>query len=157
MIMNKVIQKSILLWGLIDLFYVVWIVFSAIQIGNVPFYSDFIENLNVAISFGEYYPVAMVVVTYSMQVTIVISALFMLLSKKIGVYISLIQAPFRIFLVLPFTFFFIVSIKKYVPFSMLYLVVFVYFLEFFKIYTQVGFLKIKKNYIYNNQENVGHT
>lgn len=153
--MKNSIEKVIVLWGLLDLLLVASVFFTALQAGGIPYYSKFIEDIAAAKSFGPAYPVAAVFATYLLQVSIILTGFMMLLKIRMGVFLSLAQAPFRLLLIIPPTFFFIASLKSIVPSIYVLLVGVVFILEFYKIYTQIKWLRIKPTSDRSISENAG--
>ena len=66
----------------------------------------------------------------------------MLALRKVGVYISLVQLPFRLILLVPPTFFFIQSARGYLPGLLLITVIFI--LEVVKAITEILWLRSRK-------------
>ena len=125
------------LWGMIDLFYVFWLVASDLKAQNIPFYSDFIFDIKAAESFGSIYSLPLVYVTHLLILSVIFSGILLLLNNRIGVYISLIQSPFRLLLVMPPTFFFLAKLGNYFPNMNYVFIVLVYLVETLKIWSIV--------------------
>ena len=125
---------------MIDLIYIGWMIITALLSSKIPFYADFVNDISAAQSFGVAYPVFLVIITYVMMVSVIISGYLMVRNNRIGVYISLMQTPFRLFLVLPPTLFFLVYFNPPPSLSII-IVVLVLLFDVIKAITLVQWLK----------------
>ena len=130
------------LWGGLDVVYILWRVVKDISESNIPFLSTFSGAFGAAEEFGQTSVLIMTVVSAVVTLSIFLSGPLMLALRKTGVYISLIQSPFRLALLAPPTFFFIQSAKDYLPSSLLIAVIFI--LEIVKIITEILWLRSRK-------------
>ncbi|WP_347331845.1 hypothetical protein [Marinimicrobium locisalis] len=135
------LDRTIIFWGALDLAYVVWMIGLAIYHGNVPYYTNFVSDLDAAKSFGAAYPATLTVVGHLMKASVIVSAILMLVRMKSGVYLSLAQAPFRFFLIIPPSAFFVMSLKQFVPALYIVLLSAVIAVEITKVYTQIRWLR----------------
>lgn len=126
-------------WGGLDVAYVLWRVFKDVLESKIPFFSSFVESLNVAVEFGQASILIMTGVSAVITLSIVVSGPLMLLLRRSGVYISIVQFPFRLTLLISPTFFFIQSAKDYLPSLLLVAVILI--LEVVKLVTEIFWLK----------------
>lgn len=129
-------------WGGLDVAYILWRVVKDISESNIPFLCAFSEAIGAAEEFGQTSILIMTVVAAVVTLSIVLSGPLMLALRKVGVYISLLQLPFRLTLLLPPTFFFIQSARDYLP-SML-LIAMIFILEIVKAITEILWLRSRK-------------
>ncbi|NIF25433.1 hypothetical protein F3J44_03450 [Pantoea sp. Tr-811] len=87
-------------WGVMDAFYICFVVFSALGRGVTPFLSDFESALANMEQWGGglEFMVWMGLVT---QASLVASSLMLCLGRVSGIYLAFIQIPFRVFFVIP--------------------------------------------------------
>ena len=130
------------LWGGLDVVYILWRVVKDVSESNIPFLGVFSEALGAAKEFGQTSVLIMTVVAAVVTLSIILSGPLMLSLRKIGVYISLIQLPFRLTLLVPSTFFFIQSARDYLPSLLLIAVIFI--LEIIKAITEILWLRSRK-------------
>jgi len=138
-------QKNwiIKIFGLLDILLILWIFYKSYSAKKIPIYSDLQESLVSAKDFGfaEIIFSAAMVLSSIMLVSIIFSGFFMLKLKRIGIYLSLIQSPFRILLLIQPTFFFLstplikLGLNHPSPFLLIVL------LELGKIAFQISWLK----------------
>lgn len=138
-------SKIIRFWGAIDVIYVIWRVVTDIYESRIPFYNTFKDVIDVSVSFEHWLIFLGSMLTSLVFLTIVISGPLMIFHSKIGVYLSIVQAPFRLLLLLPPTMFFLKVIGDRFHFHILIVLFVIIFVELLKIYTQVNWLKNKGN------------
>lgn len=95
------------LWGGLDTAYIQWRVVKDVLDLKVPFFSSFDESLSAAAGFGQMPILIVTAVGAVVTLSIVVSGPLMMALKRVGVYVSLVQLPFRLTLLIPPTFFFI--------------------------------------------------
>lgn len=127
-------RKALLVrvFGILDLFLLAYVVYS--NVIQEKAYLIFSERLDMLSAFGSTYFDAIYVFGVIAVASLFVFGLLMLFLKRLGVVLSFAQAPFRIFLLIPPTFFFIQKIEA-VPFVVS--VILIYALEFLKITVQV--------------------
>ena len=130
------------LWGGLDVAYTLWRVVKDVSESNIPFLGAFSEALGAAEEFGQTSVLIMTIVAAVVTLSIILSGLLMLALRKVGVYISLVQLPFRLTLLAPPTFFFIQSARDYLPSLLLIAVIFI--LEIIKAITEILWLRSRK-------------
>lgn len=139
--MNVKLSHMVVFWGSIDLAYVLWVLVGDTHRGDIPFFSSLANDISDAHSFHGASFVALVVVGHMAKFSTLFSGMLMLASRKAGVYISLIQAPFRFFLIIPPTAFFIMAVETSSIGFRVTLFGFVFLVEVVKVYTEVMWLK----------------
>ena len=133
------------IWGGLDVFYVLWRVYRDVLESKVPFYSTFVESLSDAQSLGQASFLILTAVGTVVMLSMVLSGPLMLMLHKAGVYISLVQLPFRLILLVPPTFFFVQMAKDYVPLPGWLLISIILIMEIFKVATDIRWLRnVKK-------------
>lgn len=137
---------SVRFFGLIDAAFVAWLFIVDIAHNKIPLYSTFIESMQVANAFGEGSGLYLipVILGFLLMLSLIVSAVLMLTLNKMGVFISIIQFPFRVFTLIPLTFFmlhqYINSAFNSALLSFSVLVI----LEMAKLFVQVLWLKDNK-------------
>jgi hypothetical protein len=132
-------------FGFLDLIYIGWCAYVAISIGEIPFYSALMDDVATARSFGSNFSVPLTVLANALNFSIIFSGFLMVFGRRSGVYLSLAQSPFRLLLVIPFSFFFVMFAKNGLPSSAyIPLITLVYLLEFVKICLLVIWLKTSR-------------
>lgn len=94
-------------FGTIDLVYLLWLLVVSITQGQIPIYDNFVSAWNAADAFEHWTMRIAPVLGLTVTLSLFLSGVLMLLGKKAGVWIALAQAPFRLTLVAPPTFFFL--------------------------------------------------
>lgn len=130
------------LWGGLDIAYVLWRVVKDVSESKVPFLGAFSESLSAAEGFGQTSILILTVVGAVITLSIVLSGPLMLVLRRSGVYISLVQFPFRLTLLIPPTFFFVQSARDYLPSLLLVAVILI--LEVIKATTEILWLRMRK-------------
>lgn len=102
------------LWGVLDIVYVLWNMLNDLEESKIPFIGSLSESLDSAAGFGQPLISILTYVAVILTLSIIFSGPLMLALIKVGVYISLVQFPFRLMLIMPPTFFFIQSAKDYI-------------------------------------------
>lgn len=133
------------IWGGLDVLYVLWRVYRDVLESKVPFYSAFAESLSDIQSFGQASVLILTAVGTVVMLSMVLSGPLMLMLHKSGVYISLVQLPFRLILLVPPTFFFVQMSKDYIPLPGWLFISIILIMEIFKVATEIRWLKnVKK-------------
>lgn len=135
------ILNSIILWGILDILLFIKIVITAVLSLDIPFYNEFIEVIEVALAFEEVSILLFTILTQLVVFSFIFSGVFMLLRKKVGVYLSIAQFPFRLFLVVPPTLFFLPSLGEFFSLPVIFIVIFSGCIEIIKLTIQVLYLK----------------
>ena len=138
--LNK-LRKTVVYWGVIDLLYTCLVIITALMDGSIPYYTKIIQDFEVAALIGNNFPNILIMSTHLMLISIAFSGVLMTFSKRSGVYLSLLQSPFRFVLLLPPTFFFLLPLQESVPFLSMFLVVLIIVLEVLKIIMLLKWLK----------------
>lgn len=127
------------LWGALDVAYILWRAYSDIVKSRIPFYDTFYDAYESAVGFGQPSILIFTSIAVILSLLIFLSGPLMLALKRSGVYISLIQFPFRLILVIPPTFFFLSGTLTILPsFAVIALI---FLIEIFKAVTQVLWLR----------------
>lgn len=129
-------------WGGLDVVYVLWRVINDVSESKVPFLEVFSESLGAAAGFGQTSISILTAVGVVVTLSIVFSGPLMLALNRVGVYVSLVQFPFRLILLVPPTFFFVQSTRDYLP--SLLLIVVILILEIIKAVTEILWLRRRK-------------
>lgn len=127
------------LWGALDIGYVLWRSAKDISESNFPFFGSFFEPLSAAEAFGLTSITILTGIAVVVTATILVSGPLMMMLNRTGVYLSLLQFPFRLAFIVPPTFFFIQSAGSYLPIFSVVLAVMA--LEVLKAVTQVLWLR----------------
>jgi hypothetical protein len=138
-------------YGALDGLLIIWVVVSALRFGKIPFITDFIESTSASESFGLPYGHAIAALPFLLLLSVLISGPLLLWLKRFGVYLSLVQAPFRLLWVLQPTFFFFLAIKGdgYLYFAQIIIVV---GLEILKVVTLIAWLRTQNREIFRTPQ-----
>ena len=93
------------LWGGLDVAYVLWRVLKDVSESKIAFLSSLTESLSAAAGFGQLSISILTYVAVIVTLSIILSGPLMLMLVRAGVYISPVQFPFRLILMIPPTFF----------------------------------------------------
>ena len=136
------LSNWIRIWGGIDICYILWVICNDLLHQKIPFYNAFIDLINISKNFEHFGILIFTVLIYFCSISIIFSGYFMLNLDKRGVYISLIQSPFRLFLIIPPTFFFIAKLGNYITIPNWIFLIVIILIEIIKIITQIKWLKL---------------
>ena len=136
-------SRFIMLFGGLDIALFSWIAIKDISNGKIPFIDNTISAINSSLEFGLTINLFLLmnILSLFLVLSFIFSGWLMLIQSKYGVYISLIQAPFRVFLIIQPTFFFLITILSYLNFNSFLLICFIFILEATKILIQIYWLK----------------
>ena len=108
-------SRLIQIWGAVDLCYVLWVIYADLSSGRMPFVDSFVDAMNASFAFGSL-PITLATIAGALvHLTVIASGLLMIMLRRIGVYLSILQAPFRVFLSVPPTLFFISAAASRFP------------------------------------------
>jgi len=98
-----VLRKKVvfLFWGVLDAIYVVWYVFKSFQSGKVAYYTDFLSTVDVLILHGGVLAILMALISWLLQISIIVSAVMLLIGSTKAKLLCYIQIPFRLVSIVP--------------------------------------------------------
>ena len=134
-------SKIIKFWGFVDICFFIWVMYRDFTSSKIPYYDSFIEISDVTEGFDILGITVLTYISFFVSMTIVVSGVLMFLLKRLGVYLSLMQSPFRLFFLIPPTFFFLAKLDVYLPVPYWIIILAIVLAEFYKIYTEVMWLK----------------
>lgn len=138
---NMAYSKFIRFWGVLDVCYVLWVIYADLTSGRIPFFGYFVEAMDASSGF-DLLPITMATIVGSLvNLTVIVSGILMLMLRKQGVYISLFQAPFRLFLIISPTLFFISKITDNFSIAGWFVLGIIAAVELFKVATEVMWLR----------------
>jgi len=88
-------------WGALDLFFILIMLYRDIESGLIPYYSYIVNSINTIDSYGNNLPIAFFLSTIILQLSIISSAVLLLLNHRWAKILCYSQIPFRLFLVVP--------------------------------------------------------
>lgn len=95
-------RKTIFLfWGVLDAIYVLSYAFESSQSGKVPYYTDLLSTIGVLSVHGGAVATVMTLVSWLLQVSIIISAVMLLKGNVKAKVLCYIQIPFRLISIVP--------------------------------------------------------
>jgi len=143
--------KIIIFWGICDLGYILWYLSWNVYNSRIPFYSDFIGTIGLESSLPFKISIWIGVVTFILQVSMLLSGFYLLMHNKIGAILSYIQTPFRLLYFIPPSLFFILWPLGYIFNTELFYIGFslVIITELLKMLTVISW-HININKTYNN-------
>ena len=107
-------KRIITLWGIFDLLSLAWYLGWRLLHGQIPFYYDISKSVKTALSFGIPSLSLLSIISLILYISLALSGLLLIQQKKLGVIISYIQTPFRLFTFIPPSIFFIIWPLKYI-------------------------------------------
>ncbi|MBF8768103.1 MULTISPECIES: hypothetical protein [Pseudomonas] len=93
-------NKTLLLWGLLDAFHIIWYSAKAFSAGRIPYVSDFTSTMALGSELGSA-NIAMAIASWALQLSIVLTALLFLRGYRPARYLGLAQIPLRLLFVYP--------------------------------------------------------
>lgn len=130
------------LWGGLDIAYVLWRVINDVSDSKAPYIGSLAESLSAAEGFGQTSMFILTAVGLVVTLSIIFSGPLMLMLSRVGVYVSLIQFPFRLLFLVPPTFFLVQSAREYLPSLLLIAVILI--LEATKVVTEILWLRSRQ-------------
>lgn len=93
-------NKTLLIWGLLDAFYVAWYSLMSWKNGRFPYITDLSNTLALGSELGG--PnMAVATMSWLLQFSIILSAVLFLCGYRWARYLGFAQIPFRLLLVYP--------------------------------------------------------
>lgn len=140
------LDLAVKIFGLLDLCLIGWAILKDVMAQRIPFVAGIYDALETSQAFGLHpnLSLSISVVGNIALISAFFSGYLMIKEKKVGVYISFLQAPLRVFLVVPPTFFFIIEALQLLPVPPIAIVLCLYVLEATKILFQVLWLRGKR-------------
>jgi len=93
-------NKTLLTWGFLDAFYVVWYSLMSWKNGRIPYITDLSNTLTLGSELGGPNR-AMAAMSWLLQFSIIVSAVLFLCGYRRARYLGFAQIPFRLLLVYP--------------------------------------------------------
>ena len=90
-----------LCWGVLDVIYVLWYSFGSIQRGSIPFYTDLLSMIEVLSVHGGVVTCIFAILFWLLQVSIIASAIMLLIGHAKAKLLCYIQIPFRLVSIVP--------------------------------------------------------
>ena len=104
-VLDKILGRAFIIWGLLDLAFFTFYVTSSLWSGRVPIYSDMLSAWYNSKSLGSALPFVAACSGLLMYLSIPVSGVLLLRGHRFGVYIANVQFPFRVITVKPSLFF----------------------------------------------------
>lgn len=137
-------DKLIKFFGGMDAVFIVWVIVSSLIAGNIPFYTSFIADIGSSSSFSSW-AFILTFMAHLLKVSVFVSAYRLIRVNRIGVYLSLVQAPFRLLVIIPPTFFFLGHLKNSFSSLAMIVVILILGLEVLKVGFQIFWLRKNAN------------
>lgn len=93
-------NKTLLLWGLLDAFHIIWYSTMTWQAGHIPYAIDFVNTIAMANELGSTYT-ATTIASWFLQASIILTAVLFLCGYRPARYLGFAQIPFRVLFVYP--------------------------------------------------------
>jgi hypothetical protein len=93
-------NKTLLIWGLLDAFYIVWYSLMSWKDGRIPFITDLSNTLALSAELAGT-NMAVAAISWLLQFSIIVSAVLFLCGYRWARYLGFAQIPFRLLLVYP--------------------------------------------------------
>ena len=94
-------QTTLVFWGIMDATWVSWYCFQSLQRGNVPYYTHVVSMLSVLPSYGQVVAYVWTLFLWTLEYSIILSAVMLLFGHRMARAICYIQIPFRIYFSTP--------------------------------------------------------
>ena len=104
-VLDKILGRTFIIWGLLDLAFFAFYVTSSLWSGRVPIYSDMLNAWYNSNAFGGALPIMAASIGLLLHLSIPVSGVLLLRGHRFGVYIANVQFPFRVITVKPSLFF----------------------------------------------------
>ena len=92
-------------WGTLDLLHFFWVTGASVAALELPLITPLLTSYDIAASYGNNIPIYAAWATLLLYVSLLLSGVFLLSGKKIGLFISFAQFPLRLIFVVPSIFF----------------------------------------------------
>lgn len=121
-------------WGFFDALYICFYTYKSIEGSRVPFFSDASDMVSLATNYG--YPAAIYsLLSFSLYLSIIFSALLLILNAKKARTLCYIQVPFRIFFIVPSFSIIILGISFFDSYNIIAIYFLVFLSEFLKVFS----------------------
>lgn len=94
------VNKTLLIWGLLDAFYVVWYSLMSWKNGRIPYITDLSNTLALGSELGGL-NIAVATMSWFLQFSVILSAVLFLCGYRWARYLGFAQIPFRLLLIYP--------------------------------------------------------
>lgn len=121
--------------------YFIWMIFMSFTSVSGSVFSDFANILQTGVNFGGSLYAALSILAVIVVLTTPISGALMIRTVRAGIYISILQFPFKLFLVVPPTFSFLLSAVNFHPSIQVLVFAVVMLFEIVKLGIQIMWLK----------------
>ena len=101
-------RKLVCFYGLLDVALLAWIIGAGVLAQKVPILDDLLESLELASSFGAPFSAVLATAPYILLLSLAASGPLLLLNRRSGVILSLLQSPFRLLGIIQPSLFFVV-------------------------------------------------
>ena len=136
-------------YGIFDFVYLLFFIVKAVQRDEIPFYTKFLSDITSSIEAGFGFLI-LSVVGHIVNLSILVSFILLLKNKRAGIYLSIIQVPFKLLLIVPPTLFYLMELTSFFPSLLTVMIILVYFFEVVKLFV---LMKLKNNETYPVCEN----
>lgn len=123
-----------LIWGGLDLIYMLGFMLLEAISGKIPFVSDLMASYHTSILYGSIFPELLVALSSLLYISLIVSGIYLLRRKRIGVYVAWIQVIPRLVFFVPSLFVIILPLMMLLKSMWLVLPVFIV-TEVLKIYS----------------------
>lgn len=89
------------LWGAFDALYVALYTISSVRAGRLPYFTDLMSTVDNLVSHGGIIIGVMIGFSWLLQISIIISAILLLLNSRKAKLLCYIQTPFRVVFMVP--------------------------------------------------------
>lgn len=118
--------------GIFDLAYFLALVVPSVYHGHIPILHELQEQISAGRAFGHSIAVWGPIAGSIVLLTTPISGWFLLKRRKVGGYLSFVQLPFRLMLVIPPTFFYLSKFAATIPESYIFFIMLIFLFEILK-------------------------
>ena len=113
MFSNKAARRVLYFWGGLDVVFVAIYMHGRMRQDEIPYVSDVAGLIRVLHDF-DWFVMMLGSLGVALHLSIVCSSVFLVLGWRVGIYLSLVQIPFRIFYMFP-SLSFVLMMAAYTP------------------------------------------
>ena len=110
---NKAARRVLYFWGVLDVVFVVIYIHGRMRQDEIPYVSDVSGLIRVLHDF-DWFVIMLAFLGVALHLSIICSSVFLVLGWRVGLYLSLVQIPFRIFYMFP-SLSFVLMVAAYIP------------------------------------------
>lgn len=102
-ILDRVNSKKFIYitWGVLDVIYISWYCIESFRLGKLPYLTDFSSTIDTVLSHGGTLAYLLSSLSWILQVSIIVSAILLILRHPIARILCILQIPLRLLILVP--------------------------------------------------------